>query len=448
MSSPWLTIIGVTEAGVAALPPAERALLAAAETILGPERLLAQLRAEDPSPQPSPSRGEGVRSEQAAHSFGPAGHLLPSPLRGRVGGGGPLSGKKPTLIPWQPPLATMLDQVLARRGRPTVILGTGDPNWFGIAATLSRRLDPGEIAIHPAVSSVQLAAARLGWPVQHVAVLSLHGRPVERLHPHLTPGNRVLMLTSDHNTLPAVRDLLVARGYGGSRLAVLENLGGPGERIVTGTAIDCDHRPGDFYVLGLDCVAEPGAALLPAVPGLPDTAFASDGQLTKREVRAATLARLAPSPGALLWDVGAGMGSIAIEWLRAARDARAIAFEADPARCGMIADNARALGVPHLAIVPGDAPASLAGQPAPDAIFLGGAVAEAALFSACWAALGPGGRLVANAVTAEAEAALLSRWQRLGGEMVRIEVARLEAIGASHAFRPRLPVTQWAVTKP
>jgi precorrin-6Y C5,15-methyltransferase (decarboxylating) len=445
VTTPWLTIIGVTEAGIAALPPAHQALIATAETVLGPERLFAQLRGENPSPQPSPSRGGGARSVHVKTTGST------SPLVGEVGAPAPGEGALPgtaSLIPWRPPLATMLEQVLARRGRPTIILATGDPNWFGIAATLARSLDASEIAIHPAPSSFQLAAARLGWPLQYLVTLSLHGRPVETLHPHLTPGNRLVMLTADRHTLPAVKALLVARGYGRSRLVVLEDLGGAAERIVSGEAESLAHLPGDFYVLGLDCVAVPGAPLLSSVPGLPDTAFASDGQLTKREVRAATLARLAPVPGGLLWDVGAGMGSIAIEWLRAARNGRAIAFEADPARCAMIAGNAAALGVPALAIVPGQAPESLAGQPTPDAIFLGGAVASEALFSACWAALPSGGRLVANGVTAEAETALISRWQRFGGELVRIDIARLEPIGESHAFRPRLPVTQWAVTKP
>jgi precorrin-6Y C5,15-methyltransferase (decarboxylating) len=187
--------------------------------------------------------------------------------------------------------------------------------------------------------------------------------------------------------------------------------------------------------------------LLPPIAGLPDEAFRHDGQLTKRDVRTATLARLAPYPGALLWDVGAGCGSIAIEWMRAARDARAIAFERDAGRRALIAENAAALGTPGLQIVPGEVPASLAGSPAPDAIFLGGDVANAALFDACWSALRPGGRLVANAVTLDAETALYERQDRLGGELTRLDIATLDRIGNERVLRPRLPVTQWAVMK-
>jgi precorrin-6Y C5,15-methyltransferase (decarboxylating) len=321
--------------------------------------------------------------------------------------------------------------------------------WFGIGATLAKHFDPAEFEAHPAPSAFQFAAARLGWPLQHVATISLHGRAVEAVHPHILPGNRILALTSDRSTAEAVATILNARGYGQSRLTVLENLGAADERIIAIAAADLDPSAiGDFYVLAIDCVADPGAALLPPVPGLPEEAFISDGQLTKREVRAATLAKLAPFPGALLWDVGAGCGSIAIEWLRGARDTRAIAFERDADRRDMIAANANALGAPALKIVAGEAPASLAGQPSPDAIFLGGEVGNAALLEACWAALKPGGRLVANAVTLDGEAALYARQAKLGGELARIEISVLASVGDSRVMRPRLPVTQWLVIKP
>jgi precorrin-6Y C5,15-methyltransferase (decarboxylating) len=343
----------------------------------------------------------------------------------------------------------MLEQVLARRGTPTVILATGDPLWFGIGATLARQLAADEFAIYPTPSAFQLAAARLRWPLQHVATLSLHGRPVELLHPHILPGNRLLALTSDRSTLTEAARLLVARGYGASRLTILESLSGADERISDTTATDFDPAAiGDFHVLAIDCVAEAGAALLPTVPGLPDAAFVSDGQLSKREVRAATLARLAPTPGALLWDVGAGCGSIGIEWMRGARDAHALAFERSAARRELIAANARALGTPGLDIIAGDAPDSLRGRAPPDAVFIGGDVANTALFDACWAALRPGGRLVTNAVTLDGEAALYARQARLGGELVRLDIAVLDRIGAERVLRPRLPVTQWLAVKP
>jgi len=402
MTQAWLTVIGVGEAGVDALPPAQRALLDAAEAVLGPPRLLAAL-----------------------------------------------DGGRARLLPWEAPLEAMLAQVAALRGTPTVILATGDPFWFGIGATLSRHLPAGEFTAHPHPSAFSLAASRLHWPLQSVAAISLHGRPPENLHPHLLPGRRILALTGDRGTARAVRDILLARGYGASPMIALESLGGSGERIVSATAAAFDpDGVGDFYVLAIDCVADPGAPLLPAVPGLPDDAFVSDGQLTKRDVRAATLAKLAPYPGALLWDVGAGCGSVAVEWMRAAPGAEAIAFERQGERLQMIAVNAEALGVPGLRTENGQAPASFAGMPTPDAIFLGGGIANAVLFEAAWAALRPGGRFVANAVTLEGEAALFARQERLGGDITRIDVAVLDQVGPHRVLRPRLPVTQWVAVKP
>ena len=387
----WLDVVGAGEGEVPAIPPAQ--------TILGPTR-----------------------------------------LKSRV----------PQLVEWQSPtLDAMLAQITALRGTPTVVLASGDPMWFGIGATLAKHLAPSEFRVHPGPSSFQIAAARLHWPLQHLATISLHGRAVETIHPHILPGNRILALTSDRTTISAVAALLVGRGYGQSVMTVLENLDGADERISTATATTLDTTTiGDFHVLAVDCVADAGAALLPPVSGLPDDAFISDGQLTKREVRAATIAKLAPFPGAMLWDVGAGCGSVAIEWMRAARDARAIAFERGAARLDMIAANAKALGTPGLRTVGGDAPASLIANPIPDAIFLGGDVDNAALFDACWAALTPGGRLVSNAVTLDGETALYARHAALGGELARIEVSVLDTIGDQRVMRPRMAVTQWLATKP
>ncbi|HEX4296651.1 MAG TPA: precorrin-6y C5,15-methyltransferase (decarboxylating) subunit CbiE [Devosia sp.] len=399
---PWLDIVGVTESEMPVIPPGR--------TIIGPSRLLDR--------------------------------LAPAPA---TEGRGPPHAKT---VEWPSGLDAMLAQVEAHRGTPTTILASGDPLWFGIGSTLLRHLDPAEIRFAPAASSFQLAAARLRWPLQHVATLSLHARPAELIHPHIAPGNRILALTSDATTAPHVARLLVERGYGRSVLTILENLGAADERIASAAAAGFDLSINDFHVLAVDCAADPGAPLLAAIPGLPDDAFVSDGQLTKREVRAVTLARLSPYPGAQLWDVGAGSGSIGIEWMRAARDATATAFEREGERLQMIAVNAARLGVPHLAIAPGDAPDTLHGHAAPDAVFLGGGVADEPLFHACWTALRSGGRFVANAVTLDAEAALFRRQARLGGELVRIEIAALDRIGDHRALRPRLPVTQWAVTKP
>jgi len=398
--SAWLDIIGLTERGVASLPAHMVAIVDRAEIVIGPKRLLPD--------------GDDTQK----------------------------------ISPWATPLSKMIDQVSAARGQKTVVLATGDPNWFGIGVTLARHLEPHEFALHPAPSAFQLAAAHLHWPLQHIATLSLHGRPVEALHPHLLPGNRILALTSNAETLAAVCALLQKRGYGQSDLTLLENIGGAAERVWRGKAGEIDaQKVGDFYTLAIDCVADPTTPVLPAVPGLPDSAFETDGQLTKREVRAVTLAKLAPFPGAWLWDVGAGCGAVAIEWMRAARDTKAICFENRPDRGEMIRRNAHALGVPDLDMVLGDAPETLTGQPSPDAIFIGGDVGNEALFETCWQALTTGGVLVANAVTLEGEQALYARQSELGGELVRIETSVLDTIGAYRALRPRMAVTQWHIRK-
>jgi precorrin-6Y C5,15-methyltransferase (decarboxylating) len=392
----WLDIIGVGEGGVDALSPQLRRLVTSAGTVLGPDRLVANLR----------------------------------------------NGTK-----WKPTLEAMLEQVRHYRDTSTVILASGDPLWFGIGSTLVPHLDPGEYRIYPGPSSFQLAATRLRWPLQHTTTLSFHARPPELIHPHVTPANHILALTTDETTAGHVAKLLVERGYGRSILTLLENLGSPDEKVTTATAEGFALEPGPFYVLAVECVADVGALLFGLI-GLPDDAFVNDGQLTKREVRVATLAKLAPYPGALLWDVGAGCGSIAIEWMRAARDARAIAFEREGERLQMIAVNADRLGVPSLRIENGDAPDSLVGMPTPDAVFLGGDVASETLFHACWDALRGGGRFVANAVTIEGEQALYQRHTRLGGELARIDVSVLDTVGTHRVMRPRMAVTQWSVTKP
>lgn len=400
MNTPWLNIVGVTEAGIEALPEAARALVDSAETLIGPERLL--------------PKTEGTQN----------------------------------LVAWANPLAAMLEQVRACQGSQTVILATGDPNWFGIGATLSRQFAPDEFVMHPAPSAFQLAAARLHWPIQNITTISLHGRAVAGVQKHILPGARILALTSDKGTLGEVAGILEAPGYGQSILTVLEGLGAPEERISSFPAsAAADQSIGDFYVLAIDCVASPDAALLSPVPGLPDDAFVHDGQLTKREVRAATLAKLSPYPGALLWDVGAGCGSVGIEWIRAAEGAKAICFERDAERLKMIETNRESLGTPSLEIIAGEAAQNLTDQPAPDAIFLGGAVGDQALFDACWQALKPGGRMVANAVTIEGETALYQRHEEYGGELTRLDIAHLDLVGSYRAMRPRMAVTQWLVQK-
>lgn len=351
--------------------------------------------------------------------------------------------------PWPTPFSEGLAALNARRGRPTVVLATGDPMHFGIGATLAAHVPAGEMAVLPAPSAFSLAAARLGWPLDGVACVSLHGRPVDALVRVLQPGRRILALSSGAQTVAAVVDLLRAKGFGDSELTVLEAMGTDRERLTEIAATDIVGGGfDDLNTLAIRVRASEGAPALPAVPGLPDDAFAHDGQLTKREVRAVTLAVLAPAPGALLWDLGAGSGSVAIEWMRAAPHARAIAFERSAERLAMIETNRVALGVPDLEIAAGDMPASLDDQPAPDAVFLGGAVSDAALFDRVWARLAPGGRLVANAVTLEGDAALIDRQGRHGGELVRIDVAEQDDVGRFRALRPRMSVLQWRVVKP
>ena len=460
----WLHIIGVGESGIAALPASTRLIVTYAETVLGPPRFLAELeeslRTSDTPSEFSPADMVNQRSLEAV-----ARALLDVENGTRDGDDDdegddeedddesafPRRGddEMPNLVEWEGGLDRMLGQVLRLRDSPTVILATGDPMWFGIGATLAKNLAADEFEVHPQPSAFQLAAAALRWPLQNVDCISLHGRPIDTIHPYVVPGNRIIALTADANTAHDVADLLIARGYSSSMMTVLESLGGPAERSTTAPAVDLDVATiGDFYVLGIDCVANADAVLLTRAPGLPDSAFQHDGQLTKREIRAATLAKLMPVPGELLWDVGAGCGSVAIEWMRGARGANAVAFEREEDRRRMIAANAAALGVPSLRIEEGEAPASLEAMPSPDAVFIGGSVASDEIFSFCWQALKPGGRLVANAVTVEGELALFARQKRYGGDLIRLDTAVLDTVGELKVMRPRMAVLQWSVVKP
>jgi precorrin-6Y C5,15-methyltransferase (decarboxylating) len=319
---------------------------------------------------------------------------------------------------------------------------------YGVGATLARYVPRKETVVVPAPSAFSLAAARLGWGLAETETLSLHGRPLELLHPYLQPDARLLVLCADGTTPDRVAGLLREGGYGHSRLTVLARMGGPRELVIESTAAEWElPKVADFNTLAIACLADPETALLPRTPGLPDTAFRHDGQLTKREVRAATLAALAPVPGQRLWDVGAGCGSVAIEWMRAARRAEAIAIERDQGRVALVAANAAALGTPGLEIVAGEAPAVLAELAPPDAVFIGGGAARDGLLEACWRVLSPGGRLVANTVTLEGEQALATWRTRVGGALVRIAVSRAEPVGRLTGWRPLMAVTQFAVTK-
>ena len=397
--APLLHVVGIGEDGMAGLTPAARAVVEAAEVIVGGDR----------------------------H------HHLSDAVTARR-------------LSWPSPFDALIDQLKSLRGQRVVVLATGDPLWFSVGARIGRAIPPGQIAYHPQLSAFQLAAARMGWSMADLETLTVHGRPVEQMIAFIQPDARLLVLTTGAETPEKIAQFLAERGFGASRMTVLANMGGPDEARFDGLAESWSHAVPAFNTLAVDCVAAPNAALLPRVPGLADDLFRHDGTMTKREVRAATLAKLMPMRGALLWDIGAGSGSVAIEWMRAARSARAIGIEPRADRRAMAAENALALGAPRLELREGQVPGALDGLPAPDAVFIGGGLsvetAEAAL-----AALRPLGRLVANTVTLESEAILLDLHARHGGELVKLAVERAEPVGRYRGWRPSMTVTQWSLVK-
>jgi precorrin-6Y C5,15-methyltransferase (decarboxylating) len=352
-------------------------------------------------------------------------------------------------VPWPSPMALAVRELpAAHPGRRVVVLASGDPMSSGIGTTLVRWFGAPAVDVVPHPSSVTLACSRLGWSVEETTVVSVVWKPLELLVPQVTPGRRLVVLGADGSTPGAVAARLSEWGYGASRLTALAQLGGPGERRFTGTAAGWPHGETDALVVtAVEVVADPGTVPLPTVPGLPDESYRSDGQLTKRDVRAVTLSRLAPLPGQLLWDVGAGAGSIGIEWMRVHPACAAVAVEADAGRAQRIRQNASRLGVPGLRVVQGTAPDALLALPRPDAVFVGGGVTVPLLLDTVWEALAPGGRLVVNAVTLESEAVLGDWYGRCGGSLTRLSVARAEPVGGFTAFKPALPVTIWSVTR-
>ncbi len=397
----WLTLIGLGEDGAEALSPAARMALAQAQLVVGGARHLALA--------------------------------------------GPFACE--TMV-WPSPLTDAVPAILARRGAPVCVLCSGDPLFYGAGTLLSAHVKRNEIQCFPAPSAFSLAAARLCWSLQDCSLVSLHGRAFERIIPHLQPGAKILCLSWDETTPPRLASLLCARGLGETRVIVLEAIGGPRERIRETLASAFDLQDIDpLNLVALEIPFVDAAQFLPLASGLSDSWFENDGQLTKREVRAITFSALAPRRGELLWDVGAGSGSIAIEWLLADSANRAIAIEERADRVEIIARNAKNLGVPQIEIVRGKAPEAFARLPRPQAIFLGSGAQDAGLIEAAYAALPSGGRLVANAVTLETEAALIGWHKQLGGDLTRIEISRANALGSFQAFRPALPITQWSVTK-
>jgi len=347
-------------------------------------------------------------------------------------------------VAWPSPLSESLPGLLeAHRGRRICVLASGDPTFHGIGTTLTRLLGADAVRVIPHPSSVSLACARLGWPQDQVQVISLVGHPLELVHPHIQPGRRLVVLSWGAHTPAEVAAVLTDRGYGGSRFTVLEQLGSPDERVRAAVASEWAGEVDALNVIGIECAAGP---VLSTVPGLPDDAYESDGQLTKREVRAVTLSRLAPVPGQLLWDVGGGAGSIAIEWSRHHPSCRAVAVEKDPDRAKRLERNAANLGVVVRTVV-GSAPGALAELESPDAVFVGGGATRPQMIETCWEALKPGGRLVVNGVTLETEV-LIARWYaELGGDLVRLDVQRASPVGGMTGWRPAMPVTIWSITK-
>ncbi len=399
----WLTVVGIGEDGLAGLGEEAKRLIAGAEVIFGGKRHLA---------------------------------LVASFAKGEA-------------RPWPVPFDAEMRDVLALAGRRVCVLASGDPFFHGVGATLARKVKARNMRVIPAPSAVSLAAARLGWALQDIETVSLHGRPLDLIRPLLQPNARILALTSDGDAPSAIARLLTELDFGGSRLTVLEALGGPNESQRSARADTFElENINPLNVLAIELDSNTQARILPLTVGLADHLFEHDGQITKREVRAITLSALAPRRGELLWDIGAGSGSIGIEWMLAHPSMRTIAIEADPTRAARIRRNAAHCGVPGLAIVEGTAPQALAGIEKPDAIFIGGGGSDAGVLDIAVDALPAGGRLVANAVTLEMEVLLLARHAALGGDLTRIAISRASRVGSMQAWRPAMPVTQWIWVKP
>lgn len=361
-------------------------------------------------------------------------------------------------VAWPRPMSE-LPHLLARLdadapGRRVVALASGDPLVSGVGTTLVGLLGADAVQVLPAVSSVALARARMGWSAERCDVVTLVGRDVAALRRHLASGHRLLVLTSDEHAPGEIGRLLTDAGYGASRVSVLGDLGGDAETRLDTRADDLGAgRPSPsalprLHVLAVELDGVDGPAASWAT-GLADACFESDGQLSRRDVRAGALARLAPRPGHLLWDVGAGAGSVGIEWLRAHPTTRAVAVEADPARAERITRNAAALGVPRLQVVSASAPDALADLPRPDAIFVGGGATATGLLDACRDALRPGGRLVVHGVTLETEALLLAARAAHGGELTRVSVEQVTPLGGRFTgWTPARAVVSWAWVRP
>jgi precorrin-6B C5,15-methyltransferase / cobalt-precorrin-6B C5,C15-methyltransferase len=408
VSKQWLSVVGIGDDGLIGLSPIARSLLDQAEIIFGGKRHLAMLSSND-------SR---------------------------------------TQIPWQSPFRESIDKIITHRGQQVCVLASGDPMCYGVGSGLHQALvDLGinpqlEMTTIPAPSAFSLACSRLGWTYSGIEIVSLCGRDLQLVYPLIYSGAKILALSADRHTPIQLAQVLQKREAGEVKMTILEHLGGAQERIVTGLISNWHDAPkaiADLHIIALECPDFiPGYSRL---PGLPDDAYIHDGQLTKREIRAVTLSALAPCPGQLLWDVGAGNGSISIEWLRSHPRNRAIAIEQHSQRLQNIVVNATNLGVPNLQVIGGKAPTALINLLAPDAIFIGGGLTISGVFEACWQALKPGGKLVANGVTVETEQLIFQLQQQYGGKLDRVAIQRAEPVGRFLGWKALNPVTQWSVEK-
>ena len=398
----WLSIVGIGEDGVDGLSPVARRLIGSAELVVG-----------------------GARHLELAGDL--------------------IRGKR---LAWPSPMSDAFPEIKRYRGRPVAVLASGDPFHFGVGKQIAAFVSSEEFVCLPQPSAFSLAAARMGWPLQDVSLVTLHGRALHGIVRHLQPGARILALSWDGATPGRLAELLHTRGMGQSRMTVLEAMGGSRERTRHATASDFDIAEiHPLNTIAIEVIAEPDASIIPLTSGLDDTFFEHDGQLTKQEIRAVTLSSLRPVQGQLLWDIGLGAGSVAIEWMLQHPSLRAIGIEARSDRAERAARNAAALGVPDLEIVQGHAPEALAGLARPDAVFIGGGMMDG-VFDATWSALKPGGRLVANAVSIETEARLAGYFRDFGGDLIRLQIARADKVGTMSGWRPAMPVTQWRVRKP
>jgi len=414
ISKKWLRVIGIGEDGWDDLTVDARDLLYESEIVLGGERHLKML----------PKDWEGERI------------VWSSPIREAVS----------KIVSWRPEDSASTQKV--------AIMASGDPLCYGIAAKLLRHLPIEEIWIKPALTTFSLMCSRIGWSLPDVETLTTHGRPLEMLHPFVQPGAKLLVLSNGEESPEQAAKLLCARGFGKSIITVLEYLGGRNERQFSGQVDSWNHPEGAaLNAMAIECIPENNASVLSRNPGLPDEAFLHDGQLTKREIRAVALSKLMPVVDHLLWDVGAGCGSVSIEWMRTNPRCRAVAIEKSKSRLKLIEKNSQELGVPMLQIIFGSAPEVLADLAAPDAVFIGGGLSSGNLLQTCWNALKPGGRLVANAVTLEGEQKLL-QWQNenagksgASGDLTRLSISRAEKIGKFHGWKEMRSVIQLAVIK-